>query len=123
MTKGKVEVKPVDPPAPLRVDRTPEVEPWNQCTLVMPEEKHEEPDVSRWVAQLNARLTPAWASNELRCGRCIRLPGITQDELRQLVIAFRAFDVVPAREQGVICLTLRPRALPSQGAPPRSGHW
>lgn len=121
MAKGPV--KPIEPPAPLDARRPPEVEPWHNVPLDIPETPRSKPDVSRWVEVVNERLSGTWAQNELRCGRYVRLPGITEDELAQLMDVFKAFELVPSREQGDVCLTFRVRRSMSTSVLRGSGPW
>lgn len=72
--------------------------------------KVERPDVSSWVRKANARLTPKWLENEVRCGRAFEMPGATIHEARELAAMYTTFDTTVAHEgkRGII-VTFKPR--------------
>lgn len=81
-------------PLPLRGLNTASVEP---------------PDVSSWVRKANARLSPPWLEQELRCGRAFDMPGATIHEAREVATLFKTFDTTVALEKKGIVISFKPR--------------
>jgi hypothetical protein len=72
-------------------------------------QQQEKPDVTKWVRKANARLSPPWAENEMRCGRAFEMKGATIDEANELAELFKTFSTIVSYDaRGNIVITFRP---------------